>query len=77
MLTVEVRFMGESVSVRQFGDLQRGSVVRPGETDRLTGWSCEELRSLGEGLWGFPAPLTSGRPEGATRPVAEANRARL
>jgi hypothetical protein len=59
MVAVEIRFDGESVLVRRFGswEFKRWEEVRQGDEDRtLTGWTYEELRRLGEGLWGFPEP---------------------
>ena len=54
MLTVEVRFENDNVKVRQFGSGEfKWTVLRPGEVNRLTGWSFEELRNLGEGIWEF------------------------
>jgi hypothetical protein len=56
MVTIEIRFANDLVKVRQFGsgEFRRWTVLRPGDIDRLTGWTCEELQHLGEGLWGFP-----------------------
>lgn len=62
MVIAEVRFDGDAVRVRRFGDLRHGFVVRRGETDRLTGWSYEELRALGEGVWEFPEPTPATAP---------------
>ena len=55
MVTVEIRFDCDTVKVRRFGsgEFNRWSAVSPGNDDRLTGRSYEELRSLGEGVWGF------------------------
>jgi hypothetical protein len=56
MMTLEIRFDSGALKVRLFGsgDLNRWTILRPGEVDRLTGWSYDELRRLGEGLWAFP-----------------------
>jgi hypothetical protein len=56
MVTVEIRFVDGQVNVRRFGNgqLNRWTVLRPGDVDGLTGWESEELRELGEGVWGFP-----------------------
>jgi hypothetical protein len=54
MVTVELKFDSNSLLVRRIGQLNRWLVLRPGEVDRLTGWSFEELSRLGEGVWGFP-----------------------
>ena len=55
MVTVEVRFQDEVVKVRRFGgELNRWTVLKPGGKDSLTGWTFEELRRLGEGIWEFP-----------------------
>lgn len=55
MVTVEIRLDDDAVKVRRFGsgEFKRWSVVRPGDEDQLTGRTHEELRQLGEGLWGF------------------------
>ena len=55
MITVEIRFDRDTVKVRKFGsgEFDRWSEVSSGDDDRLTGRSYEELRSLGEGVWGF------------------------
>lgn len=55
MVTVQILIDCETVKVRRFGsgDFKRWSVVRPGDEDKLTGRTYEELRQLGEGLWGF------------------------
>jgi hypothetical protein len=54
MLAVEVRFEDAAVKVRRFGNgAVKWTVLLPGEVDRLTGWSCEELSRLGEGVWEF------------------------
>jgi hypothetical protein len=54
MLVIEVRFENDSVKVRLFGSTRfHWSVVRLGEADQLTGWSFDELRRLGEGIWEF------------------------
>jgi len=56
MVTLEIRLDSDVVKVRRFGsgDFNRWTILHPGEVDRLTGWSHEELQRLGEGLWGFP-----------------------
>ena len=59
MVTIEIRCGDDgAVKVRQFGSgpINRGTVLRGDDVDRLTGWSCEELRRLGEGVWDFPEP---------------------
>lgn len=55
MVTVEIRLDDDAVKVRRFGsgEFKRWSVIRPGDEDQLMGRTCEELRQLGEGLWGF------------------------
>ena len=55
MVTVEIRFDQDLVKVRRFGsgEFKRWAVLGPGDDDQLTGRSYIELRSLGEGLWGF------------------------
>ncbi len=61
MVTVEVRFTEDVVKVRKFGtgELNRWTVLRSNDVDRLTGWSCDELRRLGEGVWGFPPAVAT------------------
>ena len=55
MVTVEIRIDNDTLKVRRFGsgEFKRWSVVRPGDEDQLTGRSYEELRRLGDGMWGF------------------------
>ena len=56
-MIVEIQFTGDDVKVRRFASDRpnRWIVVRPGGRDDLiTGYSHEELRRLGEGLWDFP-----------------------
>lgn len=55
MITVEIRFEFDTVKIRRFGsgEFKRWIVLEPGEEDRLTGRTYEELRNLGEGVWGF------------------------
>ena len=55
MVTVEIRFDFDTVRIRRFGsgEFKRWNVLEPGDEDRLTGRSYDELRSLGEGVWGF------------------------
>jgi hypothetical protein len=54
MLTIEIRIQDDEVKVRPFGSAKQGwQVVRPGESDRISGWFCEKLRGLGEGVWQF------------------------
>ena len=55
MVTVEIRFDHDTVKVRRFGSggFNHWSEVVPGDDDRLTGRSYDEIRSLGEGVWGF------------------------
>jgi hypothetical protein len=57
MVTIEIRFEEGFVKIRRFGsgEFKRWTSLRPGEVDRMTGWSFEELRGLGDGIWEFPA----------------------
>ena len=57
MVTVEIRFEDSALRIRQFGcgEFKRWTSLYPGDQDeRMTGWSYDELRRLGEGVWGFP-----------------------
>ncbi|MCE9531946.1 MAG: hypothetical protein K8T89_12605 [Planctomycetes bacterium] len=55
MVMIEIRFVDDVVKVRRFGtgDFKRWTEIRPGEVDRLTDRSFDELREIGEGIWGF------------------------
>jgi len=59
MLTIEVRYDDGVVKIRKFGtgDFKRWTILKPGDEDRVTGWSFDRLRRLGEGIWEFASPL--------------------
>jgi hypothetical protein len=60
MVTIDIRFDDSALKIRRFGEFDRWTILHPGEHDqRLTGWSYDELRRLGEGVWQFPAAIQS------------------
>jgi len=65
MVAIDIRFDDSALKIRRFGcgEFNRWTILHPGEQDqRLTGWSYDELRRLGEGVWEFPAPAPHGKP---------------
>jgi hypothetical protein len=55
MVAIEIRVEDQMVKVRRFGtgEFKKPAVIQPGDADRLTGLSFDELRHLGNGVWGF------------------------